>query len=418
MASKPKRPDAAPVVIVGAGLAGLACAKVLDLNGISSIIFEASNHIGGKVATTVTDGVTIDRGFQVYLPDYPEGRRFFDHESLELQPLFRGITFDLPSGGRATLSFGEDRIEFAKSLRYISSPSDILNAARTIARSRALPQDGGQVMDLLARSSALRSTIVEPFLQGVYLGEARRVSVQELRFLWDRFRHGGASLPAAGMNALAQQLASSFMESIILDAQVSAVASRSITLADGHTVASEVTVLATSADVTASLLPGVLHDVAYSTVGALTLIAPEPIDLGTSVYVPSLRPGPILTVTDLSAVAPIYNRRAGHLVSVSYRPTGSNAHTTALNQLRATFGPVVDTWELLDVTVIDKALPITPPSSVLRTSENLVGDGLVLAGDYLESASINGALRSGRKAARTVMEKISGVGSRLEPRVK
>jgi phytoene dehydrogenase-like protein len=418
MESTPSRPDSSQVVIVGGGLAGLACAKVLELNGTTSTIIEATNHVGGKVATTVSDGVTIDRGFQVYLPDYPEGRRFFDYRSLELQPLFRGVTVDLPSGARGTLAFGEDRIEFAKTLRHITSLSDLSHAARVLLRTRALPRRADDVFALLPQSSTLRTNVLVPFLRGVYLNEEGQISVDELRFLWDRFRHAGAALPAAGMHALPLQLASSLQSQVLLNAKVSKVASRSVTLEDGHQIRAEVIVLATSADVALSLAPGVLNPVTYSSVGALTLLAPEPLKLNGSVYVPSLRPGPVLTVTDLSEVAPTYNQRGGHLISVSFRP-GANASTGAvLQQLRATFGSIVDTWEVIDLTVIDQALPITPPSSVLRTPEQIIGQGLVIAGDYLESPSINGALRSGRKAARIVMKHLSGVGSGLEPRVK
>ncbi|MDA3016341.1 MAG: FAD-dependent oxidoreductase, partial [Actinomycetota bacterium] len=57
----------APVVIVGAGLAGLACATTLVRRGVDAIIIEASDAVGGRVRTDRVDGFLLDRGFQVLL---------------------------------------------------------------------------------------------------------------------------------------------------------------------------------------------------------------------------------------------------------------------------------------------------------------------------------------------------------------
>jgi monoamine oxidase len=61
------------IVIVGAGLAGLACARVLAAAGWPFRLLEASNAVGGRVRTDVVDGFLLDRGFQVFLPAYPGG---------------------------------------------------------------------------------------------------------------------------------------------------------------------------------------------------------------------------------------------------------------------------------------------------------------------------------------------------------
>ena len=58
----PDRPD---VLIVGAGLAGLCCAKRLTEAGISLQIVEGSDGVGGRVRTDEVEGHLLDRGFQV-----------------------------------------------------------------------------------------------------------------------------------------------------------------------------------------------------------------------------------------------------------------------------------------------------------------------------------------------------------------
>lgn len=55
------------MVVVGAGLAGLNAARTLRKAGLSPVILEASDGVGGRVRTDVVDGFLLDRGFQIYL---------------------------------------------------------------------------------------------------------------------------------------------------------------------------------------------------------------------------------------------------------------------------------------------------------------------------------------------------------------
>src|SRR5918992_2866961 len=73
------------VIVVGAGLAGLTCAKVLAERGIEVVVYEASDGVGGRVRTDERDGFLLDRGFQVYFTAYPVSRRHLDHEALHLR---------------------------------------------------------------------------------------------------------------------------------------------------------------------------------------------------------------------------------------------------------------------------------------------------------------------------------------------
>ena len=80
----------ADVVIVGAGLAGLCCARTLHGAGIDFQVIEASDGVGGRVRTDHVDGFLLDRGFQVLLEDYPEARRVLDYAALDLKPFEAG----------------------------------------------------------------------------------------------------------------------------------------------------------------------------------------------------------------------------------------------------------------------------------------------------------------------------------------
>jgi phytoene dehydrogenase-like protein len=70
------------VVVVGAGLAGLSCARHLMNRRVSCIVLEADDRIGGRLKTDVLDGFLLNHGFQVLQTAYPEARRQLDYHRL------------------------------------------------------------------------------------------------------------------------------------------------------------------------------------------------------------------------------------------------------------------------------------------------------------------------------------------------
>src|SRR5215211_9090336 len=79
------------IIIVGAGLAGLTCAKVLRERGAEVAVFEASDGVGGRVRTDEQDGFLLDRGFQVYFTSYPMAGRHLDYEALDFRGFDPGV---------------------------------------------------------------------------------------------------------------------------------------------------------------------------------------------------------------------------------------------------------------------------------------------------------------------------------------
>lgn len=61
-----------PVVVIGAGIAGLACARRLAAAGVQPVVLDKGRGIGGRVATRRAEGLQFDHGAQ-YVTAHGEG---------------------------------------------------------------------------------------------------------------------------------------------------------------------------------------------------------------------------------------------------------------------------------------------------------------------------------------------------------
>ncbi|MFZ5833144.1 MAG: FAD-dependent oxidoreductase [Planctomycetota bacterium] len=78
------------VIVFGAGLAGLCCARRLMESGRDCLLLEASDGVGGRVRTDLVEGFRLDRGFQVLLTAYPAAQAILDYDRLDLRPFYAG----------------------------------------------------------------------------------------------------------------------------------------------------------------------------------------------------------------------------------------------------------------------------------------------------------------------------------------
>src|ERR671917_2878737 len=123
------------VIVVGAGLAGLTCAKVLAERGIEVVVYEASDGVGGRVRTDERDGFLLDRGFQVYFTSYPVARRHLDHAKLDFRAFDPGAIVHR-EGKRTVLSdpLRDPKALVPTLLSDAASPADKLRTAALAAK--------------------------------------------------------------------------------------------------------------------------------------------------------------------------------------------------------------------------------------------------------------------------------------------
>lgn len=407
--------DAADVVVIGAGLAGLRCAGVLAGAGRDVRVWEASDDVGGRVRTDVVDGFLCDRGFQVLNPAYPELKRAVDVPALGLQPFDAGVAVRRQHTAAVLVHpLREPTLVPKMLLSGGLRPGGVLALGRWAAaalRPAALKQRGDmtlqQALDHIGLHGELRR-VVDRFFAGDLLDDTGATSNAFSLLLARMFLLGSPGLPADGMQALPRQLAAPLTDRITLQRKVVRVEPNAkrwrICSHDGAVSAAHV-VIATD-PVFAATLTG---KTTPPTHGVVTdwWAADEAPSTPRMLWVDGrdAPPGPVLNAAVISAAAPTYATSGGTLVAASalLAPDGTPPpEATTRRHAASIMSADGRKWTLLTRNVIRHALPAQPPPLRARRMVRL-SDGLWWCGDHRDTASIQGALVSGRRTAEQIL---------------
>ena len=408
MTQREMTPD---VIIVGAGLAGLCAARTLQASGRTCTILEASDEVGGRVRTDVVDGFRLDRGFQVLLDAYPEAQAVLNYAALDLKPFLPGalVRFE----GRFHEVSDPWRRPLA-ALGTLANPIGTLADKMKVAgiRHRALagtmeerfrdPETTTlELLKAAGLSDVMISRFFRPFLGGIFLEPDLQTSSRMFQFVFRMFSTGNATLPAQGMGAIPKQIADGLTPGTIrLNAPVVGVTPGQVRLASGDTLHARTVIVATEAPAAARLLGDSVVPEGQR-VTCLYFAAPKaPIDQPMLVLNGD-GTGPINNLCVPSAVSPAYAPAGQSLVSVTVLGTaGADVTTRVMEQLTAWFGPEVASWRHLRTYPISYALPRqVPPALAVPERDVRRAPGLLVCGDHMDTASIQGAMVSGRRAA-------------------
>lgn len=399
-----------PVVVVGAGLAGLACARALVAAGRRVVVLEAADAPGGRVRSDVVDGFVVDRGFQVLNTAYPALRREVDLSRLDLRRLPRGARVradgrlvDVPhplasptAPWRALSSGAADVRGKAALARYLlgvlaSSPRAVMarddRPAVEVWRE-VLP---AEVVD----------DVLVPFFAGVVLDPEVTTSRVFTDLMMRCFARGWSAVPARGMQRLPDELAADLPAgSLRLGSHVSDVAPGVVGLVGGVELGASAVVLATDPGAAYELLPALGEPPALRGVRTFYFAAdPWPDQSGTLVV--DADGSGVANSVVLTASAPEYSADGRSLIATSVLGPDDVAADEVEAVARALHEAPPGRWELVAVRDVPHALPSMPAPHVLRPPVEVAG--LVVAGDHRATSSIQGALASGRRAARAVL---------------
>ena len=410
------------VAIIGAGLSGLACARALHRAGLAVELYEAADRPGGRVRSDEVDGFTLDRGFQVFLPDYAEARKVLDYQALDLQPfhrgaeiIFKGQSFRLSDplshpldSLRSALSLPLPMRDLWRMLLLLAETSSCRGVER---RLPAMSTE--EYLRAFGFSDAAISRFFRPFFGGVFLEKDLRTSARMFFFLHAAFRRGGACLPKRGMQAIPDQLAAGLPEGCIrYNESVCAVRPGEFILSSGEVVHAKRIVLALSEDVAYRLVPD-LHGEKPKPSRSTTCLyftTREKLPQRPILYLDGDNRGPVNQACVLSAVNPALAPEGWNLISTSIigAPSSLELPDVVREQMSQWFGPSALDWQHLRTYQVRHAQPesrqLDPGEGSLHCE---LAPGLYRCGDYVEDVSINGALLSGRKAAEAILRSLT-----------
>lgn len=403
----------AEVIVVGAGLAGLMCATTLQRSGVDVMVVDGADEVGGRIRTDVVDGFLMDRGFQVLNPAYPAVQQHIDVDALGLQMFGSGAGV-LREDGLAILA---DPLREPEHIVDVLR-SGLLEPAELVALAKWALPSLGPVSRLTSGYDTTRADsmadagltgplrrVVDAFVAGVVLEDDGSTSNGFTQLLMRMFALGSPGLPQRGMRALPEQLAERLDRPVRTGLRVNAVGDAADGGAEvatsGQTLKAELVVVATGAGAADDLL-GIPAPRMKGVVTDWFTMDEAPTDLDMLIVDGRQAAGPIKNTAVITAAAPSYAPAGKHLVQTSVL-MADGAEALDLGTVRShaaqMYGVPTGGWEHIHRHEVQHALP--SQDAPLQTRKPMqVSAHVIACGDHMDTASIQGAMVSGQRAAQ------------------
>lgn len=409
----------ADVIIIGGGAAGLTCAKALQKAGMKWLLLERSDRLGGRLRTDLQDGYTLDHGFHVIQPKYPELKGVVDVKMLKSRPFARGAKifhdarwhtiahpFKHPAHALGTLfsslaTFGDMRRLGWWTFRTRFQNSDSIWEGNEIKSIDRLREQGF--------SETFIQSFFRPFFGGVSLDPDLQISARQMEFAFRSFLEAAPVLPQGGIASLVPYLSAELPpERIRLSTEVVARDGQILHLADGSTLRGFQIVIATENTSAQQLIGAKKNSTAIPFVSeratsVFYFEAPNPPPVAGPWLLLNGEPGgPVLHGCFPSQVQPSYAPKGKQLFSATAVGPVTPDLEAVRTQMADWFGEEARAWPHLRTIHVPRALPRRESLRPAFLPERL-SDELFVCGDHRAYPSLNAAIASGRRAADVVI---------------
>jgi len=383
-----------PVVVIGAGLAGMNAAIQLQNAGREVVVLEAADRAGGRVQSDLIDGFTCDRGFQLINAKYPELAALNILSELDFRFADRALNIAIEDRSHR---LGDPR-QYPFSA-FDSATGSIFEKFALIRALARKPKPELSIEEYLVASGLGRTfeRVLQPFLRGVYLTDLTKIAAPAGLEIIKTFVSGKPGLPSRGVGALSVVMARRVSD-LRLGVTVNSIKSGVVTTSVGEIPASEI-IVATDSTTAAQLLE----------LGSVPKLA------GCTTWYHSTPTAPVThgqLIVDGQNRGAVINTLVISNFIAEYAPVGKNLISTTTDtgitesevrrHLATLYACDNRDWELIAKYEIPAALPIGA-KGMTQPIQSFVREGIYLAGDGQVSPSQNGALKSGRLAAMAVL---------------
>lgn len=410
------------IVVVGAGLSGLTCAKVLAERGCRDlVVLDAADRVGGLVTTDEVDGCLVDRGFQVLLDSYPALEKHADIEALE--PCYFDSGAILTDGPDVWHLYNPVRHPLRGTVAGLSGAvpladrtalaSVALSAMRT-SDDVLLGAEPESVLDFLRHAGISARTIdrfFRPFFGGVLLDNELESPAALFLYYLKKFATGRAFVPRRGVRALPEQLAAALpagsvrlgTRAVALEASGDRITG--VRTSGGEVIDAEAVVLALDPRALSELLPSSGPPPSRG-VCVACFTGPESLYDERLIVLPAERAPLVRHFVQLTNVNPHAAPDGRHLVSATIlgTPEASDDEllAAARREVAAIFPGPADRLEPLALVRVPHAVPARLPGSG-PAQPTPPWNNVRIAGIGATHASIEGAMSAGEAAAAAVL---------------
>lgn len=399
--------------IIGAGVSGLAAAITLKNAGYNAQILEQSPTVGGRVETTMNGSMKLDHGFQVLLDEYPAAKEFLNLESLNLVK-FSPASIVFIDGKKHVIGDAQRDMSYAWST-LIAGVGSVGDKWKVFTLSRKLKQKN--LTDIFndpekttlkylqdyGFSQKMIDCFFKPFYTGIFLETELQTSSRMFEFVFKMFSIGNATIPAAGIEAIPNQMADKLVGQFQFNTTVKEVIADTIHLTTGETIKSDYTIIASPAENIVPNLPK--SDKPWHSVQTLYF---DTDDHGFDQPIIGLIAGSDCLSNNFHFLNDVFENHP-KVISVSVVAKHNLTKDQLEERVRKELieQAQIKAGDLIKMMEIKKALPTFDSIQyAMSPTETQLTQNIFLAGDQLSNGSLNAAMLNGKAAAQAVISNI------------